>query len=488
MKNVRTILASVAFLGLLPTFGQWNDFGGNSINSTEYLGANSMSTVPLLLKTVPTNLSIDFSAGNILRARLNPTTSYTIGGFPSQNKDGSLLLSPDVNNFLGAGAPGPYSLLHLAAADNTAQQGSYRDWMKTGITFTGNADQNYVGQKAGELDYTDLVLHWSDNPTKYLKDRLRMIFTSGYNSAATSGATSREGLEGMRLFPVDNDHVNVGLGDFYAGNLTDPLNVIEPTERLDILNGKLRIRQLPTDAIASTLTKFLVVDDTPGPDFGVVKWRNVPPGTGGGCEWALAVPGMDSDVLTAYNGALACPQGSRRVGIGTPSPAGKLAITSKISQGGPVNGVVVDVLNQGGGWSVGVQSTVDTDNGNPAAYVDGVRGVARNGTNSNTGVRGQAFMVGSASGIENTGVSGEATVGSGTVVRNRGGFFGATATSVVSQNFGSWSEGRGGAKVYGAYALSTGLSGTTESRALYAQAIGGSSLNYGLEALSQILQ
>ncbi|MBK6411191.1 MAG: hypothetical protein IPO60_06410 [Flavobacteriales bacterium] len=34
-----------------------------------------------------------------------------------------------------------------------AQQGSYRDWMKTGITFTGNADQDYVGHKAGDLGW-----------------------------------------------------------------------------------------------------------------------------------------------------------------------------------------------------------------------------------------------------------------------------------------------------------------------------------------------
>lgn len=60
--------------------------------------------------------------------------------------------------------------MHLAAADDNAQDISYRDWMKTGITFTGNGDHSYIGQKIQEideeeqLDYTDMVVHWSDNP------------------------------------------------------------------------------------------------------------------------------------------------------------------------------------------------------------------------------------------------------------------------------------------------------------------------------------
>ncbi|MBL0126041.1 MAG: hypothetical protein IPP83_01010 [Flavobacteriales bacterium] len=57
---------------------------GNAINSTEYLGANATSTVPLLLKTVP-DLSIDFSTSNLLRLRLMPTNTATINTFAGVN-------------------------------------------------------------------------------------------------------------------------------------------------------------------------------------------------------------------------------------------------------------------------------------------------------------------------------------------------------------------------------------------------------------------
>jgi hypothetical protein len=72
--------------------------------------------------------------------RLQQTASYTIGSFNGQEKDGHLLLSPDVNEFFNnlTHARGPFSLLHLAAATDNGQEVSYRKWMSTGVTFTGN--------------------------------------------------------------------------------------------------------------------------------------------------------------------------------------------------------------------------------------------------------------------------------------------------------------------------------------------------------------
>jgi hypothetical protein len=102
------------------------------------------------------------STEDIRRFTLLPDATYTIGGFTTQVKNGSLLLSPDVDHFYTEGGPGPFSLLHLAAEDENAQQQSYRPWMKTGVTFTGNADHGYVGQKYDGLDRTDMVFHWSD--------------------------------------------------------------------------------------------------------------------------------------------------------------------------------------------------------------------------------------------------------------------------------------------------------------------------------------
>ena len=185
------------------------------------------------------NFELVFRTDDLFRFRLNKTETYgTLGGFTSVPANGFALISPS-DNFIN-NAPGPYSLLHIADADNNAQQASYRDWMHVGLTFTGNRDHGYIGQKHGEeFDFTDMVVHWSDNPTKWLKDRMRFIFTSGYNDQVATGANSLEGLEAMRLYPVDNDNVNIGLGDFYAGNIADPSNVLEPTERLDVLTGRL---------------------------------------------------------------------------------------------------------------------------------------------------------------------------------------------------------------------------------------------------------
>lgn len=155
---------------------QWSDFGNTAvIPGTNFLGSIN-------------NARLDVITNDIRRFTLLPDATYTIGSFPSQVRDGCLLLSPDVDQFYFNGAPGPFSLLHLAAADDNAQVTSFRDWMNTGVTMTGNADQNYMGQKATGFDTTDMVIHWSDNPGKALKDRMRFLFTSGYNAAATTGA------------------------------------------------------------------------------------------------------------------------------------------------------------------------------------------------------------------------------------------------------------------------------------------------------------
>ncbi|MCC6577448.1 MAG: hypothetical protein IT228_08920 [Flavobacteriales bacterium] len=84
--------------------------------------------------------------------------------------DGFTLLTPD-NGFLGQSPNGPFSRLHLAEGGTTgnAQQWGYRPWMRNGVTFTGNSDQMYIGQKytydnpdepgSGELnDYTDAIV------------------------------------------------------------------------------------------------------------------------------------------------------------------------------------------------------------------------------------------------------------------------------------------------------------------------------------------
>ncbi len=166
------------------------------------------------------------------------------------------------------GAPGPYTGLHLAAATTNTQQAGYRSNMGNGITLTGNDDQMYVGQLFRGLDFTDAAIVWSDNPGEFLADRLTFNFTSSYNAAATSGNTSFRGLRTLLIQPAGSgQEAFVGVGDFDAASAT-------PSERLDILNGRLRIRELPLAANENAnLAKYLVTDNN-----GVIHWRNVPGG------------------------------------------------------------------------------------------------------------------------------------------------------------------------------------------------------------------
>ncbi|MGB6048908.1 MAG: hypothetical protein WBG34_15025 [Flavobacteriales bacterium] len=226
--------------------------------SPEWLTSGNTGQHPVLdflgnQDPVPMNIRTD----NVRRMRLNFGETYGIGSFPNQAKYGSLLLCPKVDGFYNNGAKGPYSLLHLAADNYNAQQASYRPWMNVGVTFTGNNDHDYMGQKAGDLDHTDMVAHWSDNPGEHLKDRFRFIFTSGYDAHASTGAQSEEGLEFLRMWPAKYDDPRIGIGDWYAANLADPVNVTEPSERLDIVNGRVRVRQLPTDPKANTLDQYM---------------------------------------------------------------------------------------------------------------------------------------------------------------------------------------------------------------------------------------
>src|SRR5690606_26046363 len=232
-----------------------------------------------------------------------------------QAKIGALGLCP--NGTMWTTGPGPFSLLHLAdaTADNMQVYG-YRPWMRNGITFTGNGDQGYIGQKYTSMDNTDVVIQWSDNPydSPWGIDRMRFIFTNGYNGS-TTGARSLEGLEGMRLIPMNDNEINVGIGDFYAYGG-------DPTERLHLRDGRLRIQQLPDDAETDDAYKVMVVDDSNDPnERGVVKWKNI--GGFGDCTWQLQ---SNNDVASVYNGS-SCPWDySNFVGVGVQFPKAKLQV------------------------------------------------------------------------------------------------------------------------------------------------------------------
>ena len=435
----------------------WNT-GGNLINgTTQYLGCDAFSTQPLRLKTVA-NQPIDFSTSDIFRARINKKLTYpSLNTFANIVADGFTLLTPD-NGFLGQSPNGPFSRLHLAegGATGNAEQWGYRPWQRNGITFTGNTDQGYVGQKfrEGSSGETDMVIQWSDNPGNWKGDRLRFIFTSAYDQGASTGMNSREGLEGMRLFPDADNFINVGVGDFYAGG-------DDPTERLDVRTGRVRIRQLPTDPQANTLDKYMVVDNA-----GVVKWRHLPPSSTTNCDWELNTGGH---LLTSAwrpagtNGN--CPDERWKVGIGTASPQCKMEVIDVEDDTIPtIGGLRVDLRTNHLGWRYGVKSYLKPKAG--GAQLDfGVSvlgdvvnvGLSAPGTTDGYGVYGRSttdqalYLRGS------YGVAGYATNSAGTIDQMLGGdFYGNNVGGAVTATYGVRGRAQStvaGAKCYGVYGM-----------------------------------
>ena len=161
MKTLMKIAAVSALLTQLPAaFAQdWHAAfpSGNPITSTEWLGCDGTSTQPLRIKTMP-DYAIDLYTSDIRRFSLLPDNTYaTLGAYSSVVADGYSLHSPDVAAFFAGGAPGPYSLEHVAAATNSSFQDAYRDWARTGTTYTGGGTMGYFGLKEGGKSHTALI-------------------------------------------------------------------------------------------------------------------------------------------------------------------------------------------------------------------------------------------------------------------------------------------------------------------------------------------
>jgi len=121
------------------------------------------------------NSPIYTQTDGVMRSKLNGTfigtTQYSINGFgglQGVNTTGYFLLGVDygtgANSFYNS--RGAFSLMHLNGNSNGStfvQDGGYRPWMKTGITFTDNQDRAYVGYRANALDVSDFVINWSDH-------------------------------------------------------------------------------------------------------------------------------------------------------------------------------------------------------------------------------------------------------------------------------------------------------------------------------------
>lgn len=345
-----------------------------------FLGWNAGANQTLQVRN-DANQRIDWYTSAIQRMGLNHTMSYNIGPFGADPRNGFMGISGRPG--LWTATKGPFTRLHLAddvGADDPAvfaQSYGYRPWMRNGITLTGNGDQGYMGQKFDGADRTDLIFQWSDNAgigPEYSPDRLRFLFSSTYTGAA-SGSGSLSGLEAMRLFPKSQTEVNVGIGDFA------PVAVGEPTERLDLLSGRLRIRQLPNDLPNFTSKRILVVDhaDPTSPEYGVVKWRDINTLTTD-CNWTLqGASGSNSHVATAYFGNTGCPQMDKGVGIGVFDPKAKLDVYHEDFSSLPRIGIQSRIIVNSQANTYGIRADVLPTTGSAQASISSaVYGTARN--------------------------------------------------------------------------------------------------------------
>ena len=291
----------------------------------------------------------------------------------------------------------PWARWHLVHPNQGATPPHYafRIWMRNGVMGTGNSDLFYIGHKyamsggtgAEVDDRSDFVAAWADDvlpsgPQSSNNFSFRFMGSNGLGGSAGS----IEGLEIMRLRPFRNlpaDPIQgfVGIGDWVNAGLL-------PTERLDIMDGRVAIRQLPLDPISSAATQMMVVNPN-----GVVGWQNIPTGGGGAtCDWDV----VSGDVLTAYQAsgsAGACPEIDNRVGIGDPSPDAKLDVTNDPSETNVGVGISSQQL---GTFPMTSMIGIDAESyGNQSTYNYGLFAKARNGASGpgseHVGVFGWAY-------------------------------------------------------------------------------------------------
>jgi hypothetical protein len=219
--------------------------------------------------------------------------------------------------------------------------------MRNGVMGTGNSDLFYLGHKyamtggtgAEENDNSNIVAAWGDDELPAGYGHMYDNYTFRYVGTPSAGnsAGSIEGLEIMRLRPFrrnPGDRIEgfVGIGDWVN-------SAQMPEQRLDVMNGLVRIRQLPTDLEMTGSTKAMVVDAT-----GVVGWRTFPTGGGTDCRWAL---NNVNNLITATSWSGLCVGQDKFVGIGIAGPVAKLHVNHVPIATGSHTAVVADLVAAG---------------------------------------------------------------------------------------------------------------------------------------------
>ncbi len=334
--------------------------------------------------------------------------------------------------------------------------------MRNGMTISGNRDQMYVGHKyryTGSnpqgnetADASDPVVQWADTltpPAGVARDNMRFIFTTSPDQVGlpATGARSIEGLELMRLHPADSAGQivpRIGLGDYYRQGVlggVDPL----PSERFDILNGRMRHRQLPTDAEMTAASKAMVVDAN-----GIVGWR--PYNTlGTDCKWDWDPP--TGRIYTAWlgdgtNGT--CPEEDWRIGIGTVVLPAKLNVKGRSPfTSGAITG---DYFITGTAGGAAINATVQHESGGViSGDVHGVYATVLDVGAKGHAMRGDLTAKGSGT-LEAHGVTGRVTLSSGS----------STAEAYGLRSTVEAVEGSSASKVFGMKTLVFGTGTMTD--------------------------
>lgn len=206
---MKIFFSTFAILFSVIVFGQ-STGGSPNYGPNKYLGYNGTSGPnPLLFKTNATT-----------RMQLNGSLSYGVDGLPAQAKSGYLLIGNDIplNNDLFSNGFGAFSMLHLAGRDGQfVQEFGYRNWMKTGVTFTDNTDLSYIGlrQVGTGYDKTETTITWADNASGAQGPDDMVFRFTGWNNPNTNSASSINSTNLMTTDDEDGLHIARFTGDGY---------------------------------------------------------------------------------------------------------------------------------------------------------------------------------------------------------------------------------------------------------------------------------
>jgi hypothetical protein len=318
--------------------------GQNEIGSLYHTATNTSFFVKAMQSTG--HLWLRNSVNDGIKISLTGVAPTQLNGY-SLNRVGYGAIGDDAL-VTGMAINAPWARWHLVhETPNTDPFFAFRPWMRNGVMGTGNSDLFYMGHKyamtggtgAEENDNSNMVAAWGDDELPAGYGHMYDNYTFRYVGTPSAGnsAGSIEGLEIMRLRPFrrnPGDRIEgfVGIGDWVN-------SAQMPEQRLDVMNGLVRIRQLPTDLEMTASTKAMVVDAT-----GVVGWRTFPTGGGTDCRWAL---NNVNNLITATSWSGLCVGQDKFVGIGIAGPVAKLHVNHVPIATGSHTAVVADLVAAG---------------------------------------------------------------------------------------------------------------------------------------------